>query len=282
MRIQQEAKSHHEQASAPSRTVTGILEHVRSAMPTLSARSRTVAAYLLAHPERAVEASAARLAEETETSVGTVVRLCQTLGLSGIQALKLSLAADLGLGHRAVLAARDDNLSDATFARIITSLTRTAASIDHEALEYVAARIDSAQRILLVASGTSQALAMEFGNWLNWSGYTVSYPMDSRTQEAVSNRLGPGELCVAISHSGVTHLTNEPLRIASSRGATTIALTSFTGTPLVALADVAIIAGADRDDARSDDMASRMVHHAVLQVIRSLLPPSTKERRLSQ
>ena len=250
-----------------------ILESLRAAMPSLSTRSRQAASFVLARPSHVIGMSAARLAFETGTSVGTVVRLCHQIGLPGIQALKLRLAAQLGYGGIAD-SSSDGGVGSTIFSRILEDLGRTAVAIDHTTVERVAAALRDASRILIVSSGTSQPLAIEFGNWLSSAGRTVAYPTDSRTQEAVARQLGAGDVCFAISHSGTTAATNDPLRIAAELGALTVALTSYSGSPLAQVADTAVIAGAGNDGIRGEEMASRMVHHAVLQVIRSLLSPS--------
>lgn len=271
-----------EQASLPvDRAPIGVLESLRAALPSLSARSRQVAGFVLSHPDRIVGMSAARIARETNTSVGTVVRLCHAVGLPGIQDLKLRVIAELGLG-RIVDSVPTDSQGSATLARIIEDLCRTAAALDHDLIERLAAALGGANRVLLVSSGTSQPLAIEFGNWLSSQGRAVSYPTDSGTQAAVSSQLGTSDICFAISHSGVTEATLAPMRAAAANGARTVALTSYSRAPLARLADIAIVAGAAADGARSEEMASRMVHHAVLQVLRTLLSlshrtPSPKE-----
>lgn len=252
---------------APS---TDVLERLRAALPSLSARSRQAASFILANPERVVQLSASQLAAETGTSVGTVVRLCHAAGLAGIHELKLRLVSLLGR-ERIARGLPTDRPGAQTLADIVDDLCRTATALDHGAVERAAATLRQATRILIVSSGTSQPLAIEFGNWLNSIGRAVAYPTDGGTQEAVARQLGPHDVCFAISHSGTTAATLDPVRTAMSHGALTIALTSYSGAPLVDLAHDVIIAGASASHARGDEMASRMVHHAVLQVLRSLL-----------
>lgn len=249
-----------------------VLERLRAALPSLTSRSRRAAEFVLEDPARAAHLSAARMALETGTSVGTVVRLCHSVGLSGVQELKLQLAEQLGAGTTApTLPAGGPG--EATFARIIDDLRVTASVFDHSRVGTLVEAIESAPRILIVSSGTSQPLAIEFGNWLNSAGRYVAYPTDTLTQDAVASQLGTEDVAFAISHSGRTPATLEPVRTAAARGATTAALTSSSASLLARIVDVAIVAGAGADGARSEDMASRMVHHAVLQVIRARLFP---------
>lgn len=251
-----------------------MLERLRAALPSLSHRMQQAAHFILEHPERSITLSAAQMALETQTSVGTVTRLCHAVGLPGIHALKSRLTAQLGTFHPAT-SLPTDSPGAVTFARIVSDLTRAAAVLDHDAIRQVAEVMRGSKRILIVSSGTSQPLAIEFGNWLSSAGRAVAYPTDGRTQEAVAQQLDAGDVCFAISHSGTTEVTNHPLQVAAAHGAKTVALTSYSGVPLTGLVDTAIVAGALGDGARNEDTASRMVHHAVLQVLRSLITSSS-------
>jgi DNA-binding MurR/RpiR family transcriptional regulator len=252
-----------------------VLELVRSRMPGLSASGQQVAEAVLAAPERVVEMSASRLAEESHSSVGTVVRFCHSVGFPGYQDFKLQLAAYRSQRkHSFRTIAEGDSLADVVdkvFANIVVSMVRSAESVRSDMVEHVANALRSARHVLIVASGTSLPLANEFGTRLSWAGLAASYPIDSQTQEMIAGRLSPDDLCFAISHSGTTAATLRPLQVAAAGGANTAALTSFADSPIGTFCEHIIVAGAQTDRHRSADMSSRMVHHAVLQVLWSVV-----------
>lgn len=230
---------------------------------------------MLADPERALGFSAGRLAQHSGTSVGSVVRFCHAVGFPGYQDFKDRLGAEARRGgfDVAAVTAQGARLGVAgqVLAHTLVGLDRTLTSLDLSSIRRTADVLREARRILIPAAGPSQPVAMAFGMWLSWSGYAVSHPTDHHTQQAIAQRLRPGDVCFAVSHSGTTEHTLESVRIARQQGAATLALTSFSHAPLAELCDIAIVAGAGADPYRTADMASRPVHHAVLEAAWALL-----------
>lgn len=58
-----------------------------------------------------------------------------------------------------------------------------------------------------------------------------------------AGRLEPGDVCIAVSHTGSTRETLEILAAAKTSGATTVAITSFARSPLSEQVDHLIVAG---------------------------------------
>jgi DNA-binding MurR/RpiR family transcriptional regulator len=71
-------------------------------------------------------------------------------------------------------------------------------------------------------------------------------------------------VAVGISHTGTTIDTVDALRVARARGATTVALTNFDGSPLVAEADHTLLTAARETTFRSGAMSSRIAQLAVI------------------
>lgn len=76
--------------------------------------------------------------------------------------------------------------------------------------------------------------------------------------------LGPGDVAVAISHSGETEDTIDPLRAAGERGATTIALTNAPRSTLARSADLVLTTCARETPFRSGATVSRIAQLAVI------------------
>lgn len=253
-----------------------VLELARSRMPGMSPAIQRVAEAVLGDPERMLSLSAARLAAVSDSSVGSVVRFCNELGFPGFQDFKLTLAAHVGPrpwpGPAAITDADPQQaVVEKLFATVIANLTATAGSIAADDLVRAAELVRGAHRILVVAAGTSQPLASDLASRLFGRGFPASYPADAQTQFEAATRLDRGDICFAISHSGTTTQTNEPVRASQSRGAFTIALTSFSASPLAHLADHVLVAGAPADTYRTADMASRLAHLMVINALWSLI-----------
>ncbi|SEE82567.1 MurR/RpiR family transcriptional regulator [Ruania alba] len=248
-----------------------IAEVIRSQLPRLTPTVRAVGEAILADPDRVLAMSAARLADTTGTSVGSVVRLCHAIGLPGYLDFKQRLAADARIGGYDLDAVidpyRSRSVAGQVLGNVLSAMAQTLVSIDLVAVQRAADAIRGGRRILIPAAGPSQPVATAFGMWLSWAGFSATHPTDRHTQQAVAEQLTTEDVVFAISHSGTTKDTLRPVHIARERGITTLALTSFAGSDLARLCDITIVAGAAADEHRTADMASRPVHHAVLEAV---------------
>ena len=74
---------------------TSILTLIRHSSPGLPPTARRIATYIDEHAQDVIRMSITELAEQTDASEGSVVGLCQRLGIDGFQELKILLARDL-------------------------------------------------------------------------------------------------------------------------------------------------------------------------------------------
>ncbi|MEU5695855.1 MurR/RpiR family transcriptional regulator [Actinosynnema sp. NPDC020468] len=248
------------------------LEQIRSLLPSLSPAERRVGQVVLGAPLDVLEQSVTQLAERSKSSVGSVVRFCQSLGLRGFQDLKLRLARQSIPAERQLLdeIAPEDGAAEVTrkvFSGMAGALTDTARVVDTDVLDEVAARLVGARRVLFVAVGTSAPLAADVAYRLTTIGLPATCPADVHVQHVTARMLGPEDVCFAISHTGSTTETLAAVRTAAQTGATTVALTSFTTSPLTGLVDLALVAGSRETSYRIETMTSRIVHLAVLDAI---------------
>lgn len=249
-----------------------VLEFIRSRLPGFSPAERRVAETVLAAPRVVPHLSAARLAETSGSSVGSVVRFCHTLGLPGYQDFKLRVAQQSV--PPANPAPEPISVTDSSpsvvqklFMNMAGALFDTARTVDADVLDRVTGLLLDARRILVVGTGTSSPFAADVAHRLITIGLPVSQPADVQTQQAAALRLGPGDVCLAVSHSGTTGVILDSVRTAAANGAVTVALTSFATSPLSHLAETVLIAGSRQGAYRSEEMASRLVHLAVLQAL---------------
>lgn len=249
----------------------GILEVMRSEMPGLSPAEQRVARYVLADPLSVMHLSVSELAEASGSSVGTIVRCCQTLGLRGFQALKLALARESNIAQQHLLdeITPDDGPAEIT-AKVLSETTAAlngARTLDTEALGQIADTLVHAGRILFVAIGTSAPLASDISYRLSSIGFPAFFLPDVHAQHVAARMLTPEDVCVAISHTGSTIETLATVRSAVTAGATTVALTSFARSPLTELVDQLLVAGSRETNYRIEAMTSRIVHLTVLDAL---------------
>lgn len=79
-------------ADPPSKP--SVVERLRSRLNSLSPAEQLVARFLLANPLDVMHQSVTEVAVAAGSSVGSVVRCCQSIGLKGFHDLKLAIASD--------------------------------------------------------------------------------------------------------------------------------------------------------------------------------------------
>ncbi len=249
-----------------------IRERLRSVLPALSPAERRVGDAVLRDPLAVIHLSVSELAAIAETSPATVVRLCVSLGLRGYHELKITLATESSSSERQALgeiAPGDDTAQ--IMAKVMEGTARAvtfaAENIDSAVLDTIVGHVLGARRVLFGAVGTSAPLALDAAYRLNQLGIDASFAPDVHTQRVTARMLRPGDVLFAISHSGSTFETLATARSAQASGATTIALTSFSRSPLTEVVDLSLVAGSEETAYRVEAMVSRVVHLTVLDAL---------------
>src|SRR5690625_7873576 len=91
--------------------------------------------------------------------------------------------------------------------------------------------------------------------------------MDPHDAVQVCATLGPGDVVLAISHSGRTREIIEAVRLASDQGAQVIAISRFGRSPLQRLADVTLHTLSSETAYRSEAIAPRLAQLEIIDVL---------------
>ena len=261
--------------STVHRPALSILITVRGAMPNLRPAEQRVAEMVLADPAGASESSITAVARRCQTSETTVLRFCRAIGLGGYPELRIALAraalweeADQTPGHPTT-GQIDPGDSLADVVGKIThadqrAIADTAAALDLAALEKAVAAVAEARRVDIYGTAASGLVAADLHQKLHRIGrisFVWSDPHLALTSAAV---LESGDVAVGISHTGTTVDTVDALRVARDRGATTIAITNFVGSPIAHHADVLLTTASRETTFRSGAMSSRIAQLALV------------------
>ncbi|MCJ0902438.1 MurR/RpiR family transcriptional regulator [Rhodococcus sp. ARC_M6] len=255
-----------------NRATAGILERIRAASPSFSPAERRVADAVLRDPSSVIHQSVTELATTAGSSPATVVRLCANVGLRGYQELKITLASESIPSEQRVLG---DIMPDDTVGDIVhkvmggtaRAVSAAAHAIDSHALEAMVGHLLRARRVVFGAVGTSAPLALDAAYRFVTLGIDAAFAPDVHTQHVSARMLTESDVFFAISHTGSTFETLATTSAAKAAGATTLALTSFSRSPLTEIVDVSLVAGSAETIYRVEAMASRIVHLAVLDTL---------------
>ncbi|MFD9166642.1 MurR/RpiR family transcriptional regulator, partial [Streptomyces sp. NPDC059558] len=253
--------------TAPAPPPHALRARIRALGPSLPRSVQAVADAVAADPAACARLTVSALAEHTGTSEATVVRTARLLGYPGYRDLRLALAAlaaqqESGAAPAvAVDIAVDDPLADVV-AKLAheeaQTLTDTAAALDLNQLAAAVTALATARRIDIYGVGASALVGQDLAQKLLRIGLLAHAHSDPHLAVTGAVQLRPGDVAVAITHSGTTGDVIEPLRVAFGRGATTLALTGGPNSPVTRHADLVLATSAAREtQLRPAAMSSR-------------------------
>ncbi|MFE5793717.1 MurR/RpiR family transcriptional regulator [Streptomyces sp. NPDC056503] len=258
-------------ASASSATAppapAALAAKVRTLSPSMTRSMQRVAEAVAGDPAGCAALTVTGLAELTGTSEATVVRTARILGYPGYRDLRLALAglaAQQQSGRAPSVTADiavDDPVADVV-AKLAhderQTLADTAAGLDTVQLGAVAAACATARRIDVYGVGASGLVAQDLVQKLLRIGLVAHAHSDPHLAVTNAVQLRPGDVALAITHSGSTGDVIEPLRVAFEHGATTVAVTGRPDGPVSQYADHVLTTSTAREsELRPAAMSSR-------------------------
>lgn len=251
---------------------TSILPRIRALQPSLVSSDAKVAAKVLGDPETVVHSTVSDLAILVGTSPSSVVRFCQRIGFRGFQHLKIALAQELAPARNLTQAVvREGDPPEEILRKVVSSTSRalseSLATLDTTQFAAAVSAVGESGQILFVGVGSSAAPAWDAAHRFMSIGFAAQCFADVHTQHLAALRLGPEDVCITVSHTGSTKEPVEVTEAASSTGATTVAVTSFSRSPLIEAADLALVTGGFEFSDRFEAMASRIAHLGVLDAL---------------
>src|SRR5687767_750084 len=159
-------------AAFPGSALTLLRQH----RPDLPPTARRIRDYIEHNAEDVIRMSVTELAEQTRSSEGSVVGLCQRMGIKGFQELKILLARDLVEPIRLIQEdlAEGDGFGEASeriFAAHVASLAETRKLLSKEALERAVGILREARRCEVYGIGSSGPIAEDLGYRLLQLGF---------------------------------------------------------------------------------------------------------------
>ncbi|HEY0700598.1 MAG TPA: MurR/RpiR family transcriptional regulator [Micromonospora sp.] len=265
-----------------------VLARIRSQLPEFTGALRRVGDQVLADPDGAARATIVELAERSGTSPATVTRFCRAMGFDGYADLRLGIAAETGRARSAGWTVdigrqiQPGDPLDRVLGQIMAADTRamhdTAVLLDLTQVERAADAIAGAARVNIFGIGGSGLVGEEMQFSLHRIGVAAWSWHDVHAGLASAALLRPGDVALGISHTGQTRETIEMVAEAGSRGARTVAVTSFPRSPLAELADVVLLTAAQATSFRPDALSARHPQLVVLDLLYIAVAQRTHDR----
>jgi DNA-binding MurR/RpiR family transcriptional regulator len=261
----------------------GVRDRLQAIRPNLAPTALRIADYVLKHAEDVVHMSVTEVAEQAEASEGSVVSLCQQIGARGFQQLKIALARDLVQPVQFIhedLARGDDvgTVASKIFHSGMQAMQDTLKVIDTKALGNAVKAIVAAKRVEVYGIGSAAPIAEDANYRLLRIGFESKSVIDSHVQAISASLTGPRVAVLTVSHSGSTHETVTATRLAKEAGATTICITNYGKSPLLAHTDIVLHTMARETQFRTEAMTSRIAQLAIVDALIACLALATYDR----
>src|SRR3984893_38078 len=243
--------------------VPGSFVRLHGAYSGLRAAEQRVAYFILKHPDELIYLTVTELAERTNTSESTVVRLCQKIGYKGYQEFKIVLARDLVEPATAIYAAIEPGDDLATvktkvFQANAQALRDTIEVLDDGELQRAVDALSAARRVEIYGVGGRGPLGL---------GLQVVALSDGDLMAMSSSLLAPGDVALGISHTGASRDVTDALNRAKTEGATTIGITHRPTSPITKVSDITLVTAAKQTAFRSDASSSRIAQLTIIDTL---------------
>lgn len=250
-------------ATANIHPVDNALARIRIAQPNMAKSAQRIARFILEHPSEIVGMSVTDLSEATDVSEGSVINFCRSIGLSGFQQMKLSLAQEMVQPVQFIH--EDLNIDDdmetvcrKVFHSGMQALRDSLSVLDSDNVMKAVEIIRAAKRVEVYGIGSSAPVADDAQYRMLRIGLDVRAVTDSHIQAISASRCDPDVAVLTISHSGATHETVAATRLAQEAGAKTIVITNFARSPIQSYADLVLFTMARETRFRTEAMTSRI------------------------
>lgn len=273
-------------ANVRAPVLDGVRDRLQAIRPNLPRTALRIADYVLRHAADVVHMSVTEVAEQTDASEGSVVSLCQQIGARGFQQLKIALARDLVQPVQFIhedLARTDDvgTVASKIFHSGMQAMQDTLKVIDTVALGRAVKAIVAAKRVEVYGIGSAAPIAEDANYRLLRIGFESKSVIDSHVQAISASLTGPRVAVLTVSHSGSTHETVTATRLAKEAGATTICITNYGKSPLLAHTDIVLHTMARETQFRTEAMTSRIAQLAIVDALIACLALATYDRAVS-
>lgn len=260
-----------------------MLEEMLEHLPPSEAK---IANYILENPQEAIRLTANELGKRSNTSGAAVIRLCKSLGLSGLQELKMRIAGDLMKEKNEEFRDIEPNEAPITIIEKLTTNTtqtirETAEMIRIEKLEKAAEAIIQAKAVHFFGLGSSGLVAMDAQQKFLRIKKHATAITDSHQVATLLGNADPSDVFVGISFSGETVEVVNLMEIANKRRMKTISITKYGANPVSELAQIPLFTSARKEATfRSGATSSRIAQLHVIDILYMTVVTKTYENSI--
>ncbi len=231
-----------------------LAERIRQKSAGFSKGQRMIARYIEEHSDKVAFMTASKLGATVGVSESTVVRFATEIGYSGYPALQQAMQemvrSKMTSVQRLEMTSHNiepKRLLDAVLDQDIDILKRTKENVDREAFYKTVDALVGAKKVYVLGAGSSLALATFLAHYLRLVFDTV-HLVEATSEATILQqmvRIEEGDAVIAISFPRYSKKAVKTMKYASSRKATTVAITDSILSPLAQHASHVLLARSD-------------------------------------
>lgn len=203
---------------------------------------KRIAAYILAHPEEVISATAKEIGEQTQSSAPSVVRFIKKIGYSSVNEFKLSINSEKN--EKREQKYDDVNLADSfevTKRKLcnnaILTLEETSEVLKQEQIKTIVHLLEEKEVLFVFGIGASSIIAEDIYQKWGRIGKIIFFEKDLHILSAMLSSHQVNSAIWLVSNSGQTREVIKAAQIAKKINIPIIAQTMLGKNPLSKLAD---------------------------------------------
>lgn len=203
---------------------------------------KRIAAYILAHPEEVISATAKEIGEQTQSSAPSVVRFIKKIGYSSVNEFKLSINSEKN--EKREQKYDDVNLADSfevTKRKLcnnaILTLEETSEVLKQEQIKTIVHLLEEKEVLFVFGIGASSIIAEDIYQKWGRIGKIIFFEKDLHILTAMLSSHQANSAIWLVSNSGQTREVIKAAQIAKKINIPIIAQTMLGKNPLSKLAD---------------------------------------------
>ncbi|MDR4949749.1 MurR/RpiR family transcriptional regulator [Neobacillus cucumis] len=253
-------------------TNPGFFTRISAAMSKLRDSEKKIIEFIEQNPEEIIHLSITEVAERSETSESSIVRLCKRLGYKGFQDLKINLAKEVVAPEMQIHEAIEKGDNAVTIKKKVfqSNIQALYDSIevcsDDEILKAVEA-IANARLIEFYGTGGSGTVALDAQHKLLKLGIKSFAYNDSVLQAMSASVLTEQDVVIGISHTGANTDVLAAMKLAKEAGATLICITNSSKSPITKISNIVLQTASKETLFRTDAISSRIAQLTIIDIL---------------
>ena len=248
--------------------MTNCIIFLKQRLSSMTPAEKRIAGCILENPEAVVNETLTHLAARAGTSSGSVANFAASMGFKGFSDMKIQLARSLNLSSGPDF---DGVNSTDSPRQAMDKIIKSANAAFMDTLSAMGDEMDRAAEILLHAKrieiysgGSSLPVGHDVHYRLMRLGLPAVIIPDPLLACMSASQLTESDVAIAISHKGRTTNTLAAARMAKSRGARLITLTSFHKSPLADISDICLVSVSGEAQAYREAVISRLTQLVII------------------